>query len=95
MLHRDFQEVADAYDLTYAQLTIAWTIAQSGATHALVGAGNVKQARENAAAGDAELSVDEINHLNQAIRERGLLQHRNRRVATSWRWERDNVGGSI
>ena len=56
MLKEDFQPIADRHGLTLAQLAIAWTVAQPGLTHALVGARTSQQAAENAAAGDVVLS---------------------------------------
>ena len=73
MLQEDFQPIADRHSLTLAQLAIAWTIAQPGLTHALVGARNPQQATENAAAGDVTLSQQESNAINQAVRKRGLF----------------------
>lgn len=59
--------IAEKYAATFAQLTIAWTISRPGLTHALVGARNVKQAEENAAAGAIELNGEEMKQINQAI----------------------------
>ena len=64
-----FQPVADAHDITLAQLAIAWTVAQPGLTHALCGARNPKQAQENAAAGDVILTDEELATINKAIAE--------------------------
>ena len=44
------REVANRHRLSIGQLAIAWTIAQPGLTHALVGARDATQATENAAA---------------------------------------------
>jgi aryl-alcohol dehydrogenase-like predicted oxidoreductase len=66
-----FQPVADKHDLTMAQLVIAWTIAQPGCSHALVGARNEKQARENAAAGAVELSDEDIKTITDALDKHG------------------------
>jgi methylglyoxal reductase len=55
--------------LTLAQLVIAWTLAQPGITHALVGARDPVQARENAAAGRVELSSEELMTIDQALLE--------------------------
>jgi len=73
MLKEDFQPIADRHGLTCAQLAIAWAIAQPGLTHALVGARNVQQATENAAAGDVILTPAESDAINQAVRKRGLF----------------------
>ena len=59
--------IAGKHGLTLAQLVIAWTIAQPGLTHALVGARNAQQAGENAAAGSVALSSEELETLNQIV----------------------------
>lgn len=56
--------IADAHDITLAQLAIAWTIAQPGCTHALVGARTDKQALENAAAGSVILTEEELAEIS-------------------------------
>ncbi|HEY3396297.1 MAG TPA: aldo/keto reductase [Armatimonadota bacterium] len=61
------QPLADARGLTLAQLTIAWTVAQPGLTHALVGARNPEQARENAGAGEVELTAAEVAQITAAL----------------------------
>jgi len=52
--------IAANHGLTPGQLAIAWTLAQPGITHALVGARRPQQAVENAGAADALLSSKEI-----------------------------------
>jgi methylglyoxal reductase len=59
--------IAEKHELSPAQLVIAWTIAQPGLTHALVGARNTQQAGENAVAGNAALSHEELENLNQIV----------------------------
>lgn len=66
-----FQPIADGHGITLAQLVIAWTLHQPGLTHALCGARNPQQAQENAAAGDVELSSDELAAIDAAIAEYG------------------------
>ncbi len=63
----DFQPVADRHGITLAQLAIAWTVAQPGVTHALCGARNPQQAKENAAAGDVVLGDDDIATIEAAL----------------------------
>jgi methylglyoxal reductase len=53
--------------LTIAQLVIAWTLAQPGLTHALVGARDPDQARENAAAGQVKFTSEELTEIDQAL----------------------------
>ncbi len=43
--------LADKHNLSIGQLVLAWTLAQPGVTHLLVGARDAEQARENARAG--------------------------------------------
>ncbi len=62
-----FRPVAEKHQLSLAQLAIAWTVAQPGVTHALCGARDRKQAEENAAAGRAELSAEDVETMNRAI----------------------------
>ncbi|MBX2805766.1 MAG: aldo/keto reductase [Hyphomicrobiales bacterium] len=52
--------IAKSYDLTVAQLVIAWTLAQKGITFALCGARNPAQAVENAKAGQVTLSQGDL-----------------------------------
>lgn len=63
----EFQPIAAAHQLSLGQLTIAWTIAQTGCTHALVGARTPEQARENAKAGAVRLTHDEVSSMCQSI----------------------------
>ncbi|MBI1375746.1 MAG: aldo/keto reductase [Phycisphaera sp.] len=58
---------AEYHKVTLAQMVIAWTIAQAGATHALVGARHPQQAIENAAAGSVYLSDDELAQIAMII----------------------------
>jgi aryl-alcohol dehydrogenase-like predicted oxidoreductase len=66
MLDR-LRPVADRHGLTLSQLVIAWTIAQPGLTHALVGARTPQQAVENAKAGSAELPPGDLTEISAAI----------------------------
>ncbi len=60
--------IAEAHGLTLGQLAIAWTVAQPGMTHALVGARNARQAEENAGAAEAALSEEEIAAIGAAFK---------------------------
>ena len=62
--------IADARGLTIGQLVIAWTVAQPGVTHALVGARTPQQAIENAKAGSVELTPDELGEIASALASR-------------------------
>lgn len=59
--------IADGHGLTLSQTVIAWTVGQPGVTHALVGARNAVQARENAEPGDVELDASELDQIRQAV----------------------------
>jgi len=63
----EFQPVAERHGITLAQLTIAWTVAQPGLTHALCGARNPQQAIENAVGGKVTLSNEDLRTIDAAI----------------------------
>ncbi len=63
--------IAEAHDATFGQIAIAWTVAQPGITAAIVGARTIEQARENAAAGDIQLSDDELAHIRAVFEDLG------------------------
>jgi aryl-alcohol dehydrogenase-like predicted oxidoreductase len=60
LIARVVQPIAEAHNATVGQVVLAWTVAQPGITSALAGARTADQVRENAAAGDLVLTVDEI-----------------------------------
>jgi aryl-alcohol dehydrogenase-like predicted oxidoreductase len=62
--------IAEHHGLTMGQLALAWTVAQPGVTHALAGARNTQQARENARAAEVELSLDELREIGRAFESR-------------------------
>ena len=59
--------LAEDYQLSIAQLVIAWTVAQSPLMFALCGARNLQQAEENAAAGDVQLSSGDVQQITAAV----------------------------
>jgi aryl-alcohol dehydrogenase-like predicted oxidoreductase len=63
----DFQPIAERHQITLTQLVIAWTAAQPGITHVLVGARNRQQALENVAAGAVTLSAADLQQIDQAL----------------------------
>lgn len=63
----ELRPIADAHQATFAQLVIAWTVAQPGLTHALVGARTPEQAIENAKAGEISLSSDELQTIESTL----------------------------
>ena len=60
-------DLTDKHGCTLAQLTIAWTVAQPGSTHALCGARRAGQAEDNAGAGDIELSGEELTRMGDDL----------------------------
>ena len=64
----EIRPIAQRYGLTLAQLVIAWTLAQPGITHALVGIRDENQARENAPGGSAVLSREDVEAIDRAVR---------------------------
>ena len=60
--------VAEKHDLTMAQLVLAWTVAQPGLTHALVGARDPEHTKANAKAGEADLSAEDLKTLDDAVK---------------------------
>lgn len=59
--------IAENHNITLGQLFIAWLIAQPGITSALVGARNEDQVKENAVAGDVQLSEAELKSIREQI----------------------------
>ncbi len=62
-----FHKIADRLDLSLSQLAIAWTIAQPGCSHALVGARTAEQVLENVVGGAVHLPVEDIREINEAL----------------------------
>jgi methylglyoxal reductase len=65
--------VAKKYSFTEGQLAIAWTLAQPGITHALVGARDEAQAAENAAAGGIALAAAYVKQITEAAQAGALV----------------------
>jgi aryl-alcohol dehydrogenase-like predicted oxidoreductase len=59
----ELQPFADKYNCSLGQLAIAWLI-QQPQTNAIVGARNAQQVKENAQAGEIELTIDDINKIS-------------------------------
>jgi aryl-alcohol dehydrogenase-like predicted oxidoreductase len=73
MLDR-MRPVANKYRFTDGQLAIAWTLAQPGITHVLVGARDAGQAAENAAAGGVLLAVADVRRVNELAQTGALAE---------------------
>jgi methylglyoxal reductase len=63
----EFHHLAHTCGLTEGQLVLLWTISQLGVTHALVGARNPQQAKENAAAGHERLDQYDLAQMKEAM----------------------------
>jgi methylglyoxal reductase len=66
------RSVAEANSITIAQAVIAWTVAQPGCSHALVGARNPEQAIANAKAGEIQLTEDELRRIRKVVQQTKL-----------------------
>jgi aryl-alcohol dehydrogenase-like predicted oxidoreductase len=66
MLDR-MQPVSKKYSFTYGQMAIAWTLAQPGITHALVGARDARQATANAWAGSVLLAAADVARVTEEV----------------------------
>jgi aryl-alcohol dehydrogenase-like predicted oxidoreductase len=63
----ELRPIAEKHRASIAQVVIAWTFSQPGVTCVLCGARDETQARENAAAGNIELSAEEIETMSRAM----------------------------
>jgi len=61
------EPMAKSYNISIAQLVIAWTVAQSPLMFALCGARNLQQSAENAAAGEVQLSLADTMQITAAV----------------------------
>jgi methylglyoxal reductase len=73
MLDR-MQPVAREYSFTEGQLVIAWTLAQPGITHVLVGARDAVQSAENAAAGGVLLAAADAQRVTEMVQASALVE---------------------
>ena len=63
----ELRPIAEKHKASIAQAVIAWTFSQPGVTCVLCGARDESQARENAAAGNIELSAEEIETMSRTM----------------------------
>lgn len=59
--------ICSRLNINYGQLALAWTLAQPGCTHVLVGARNAHQAIDNAQAACIELSTHDLAAIHLAL----------------------------
>lgn len=62
-LSHDLKEIADSYNVSIAQLVIAWTIKQPGITHVLCGSRKPMHLKENVKAGEITLTDEESKRI--------------------------------
>ncbi|MBP7949747.1 MAG: aldo/keto reductase [Verrucomicrobiales bacterium] len=63
----NWNELTKTYACTLAQLVIAWTVAQLGVTHALIGGRTVAQVQENARGGDLKLEPADVERMRREV----------------------------
>ncbi len=61
-------EVANALGTSHTTVSIAWTIAQSGITSAIIGPRTVEQLEDNLAAGELTIDAAQLDELDRASR---------------------------
>jgi aryl-alcohol dehydrogenase-like predicted oxidoreductase len=61
------RELAERWNSSIADLAMAWVIAQPGVTAAIAGTANPAHARANAAAGDLELTAEQLAALEALV----------------------------
>jgi aryl-alcohol dehydrogenase-like predicted oxidoreductase len=66
--------LADEKNASLSQLVLRWTVEQPGITIALVGARDSKQALQNAASMDFDLTVEEINFISEQLNDLKLVR---------------------
>ncbi len=59
--------IAERLGMTVAQLALAWTFHQPGVTSAIAGSRNPDHARQNAEAGDVELSQEDLDEIEEML----------------------------
>jgi aryl-alcohol dehydrogenase-like predicted oxidoreductase len=66
-LLESMRSIADRHNISFTQLTIAWTLAQRGCSHVLCGARDADQAIANTSASSVQLSGDELAAITKAV----------------------------
>lgn len=59
------QSVADAHEVTVAEVALAWVRVQQGVTSTIIGAKNMDQLNSNISSADIEFSDDDLNKLDE------------------------------
>lgn len=59
------QPIAQAHNVSVAQIALAWVLAKPGVTSVIIGAKNTKQLLDNIAAGDVKLTGEQLTRLDE------------------------------
>jgi methylglyoxal reductase len=62
-----WKELTEKHSCTLAQLVVAWTVAQPGVTHVLIGGRTDQQVSENARGADIKLSNEDLARIRQDV----------------------------
>ena len=60
-------DIINKYECSFSALTLAWTAAQTGATHILSGCKDIEQAEANAKAGSIKLTKEELLRIRKDV----------------------------
>ncbi len=71
LMNKKLQKIAHTYGINQTQLIIAWTLAQTGIMHVLLGMRNKQQVKENIIGGQITISNDDINLIGKIVKESG------------------------
>lgn len=63
----DWRDLTRKYECSHAQLVIAWTVAQPGVTHALIGGRTAVQVKENAGGGELKLELADVQRMRRDV----------------------------
>lgn len=70
-----WSDLTRKHDCSLAQLVIAWTVAQPGVTHALIGGRTVAQVQENARGGQLQLESADLERMRRDVIALGAPAH--------------------
>ena len=71
-LLESWRDLTRKYDCTLAQLVIAWTLAQRGVTHVLVGGRKIEQVRENVKAAELQIETADLARVRGDVERLGV-----------------------
>jgi methylglyoxal reductase len=62
-----WKDLTEKHGCTLAQLVVAWTVAQPGVTHALIGGRNIEQVKENARGAEVKLTGEDLDRIRRDV----------------------------